>query len=125
VAWLREVRVPLTGAGGGVLEVNRGTLRQVGEGLSELSEAIRALSAEVSSACSAAAPGCPGWQIAAASSAAASRWDRGVTAQASTVSAAAGRLIRSAANYSAVESGLVARAATIGIMLPGVPAAIR
>jgi len=118
--------VPVTGAGGGgVLEVNRGTLRQVGEGLSELSGAIRALSAEVSSACSAAASGCPGWQIAAASSAAASRWDRGVTAQASAVSGAADRLARSAANYSAVESGLAARAAAVGTMLPDGPAAIR
>jgi hypothetical protein len=118
--------VPVTGAGGGgVLEVNRGTLRQVGEGLSELSGAIRALSAEVSSACSAAASGCPGWQIAAASSAAASRWDRGVTAQASAVSRAADRLAGSAANYSAVESGLAARAAAIGTMLPDGPAAIR
>ena len=117
--------MPLTGAGSDVLEVNRGTLRQVGRGLSELSEALRALSAEVSSACSAAASGCPGWQIAVASSAAASRWDRGVTAQASAVSGAAGRLIRSAASYSAVESGLAARTAAIGTMLPGGPAAIR
>jgi len=118
--------VPLTSGGsGGVLEVDRGTLRLVGEGLSELSGSIRALSADVSSACSAAASGCPGWQIAAASSAAASRWDREVTAQASAVSGAAGRLARSAASYSAVESGLAARTAAIGTMLPGGPAAIR
>jgi len=99
--------------GGGVLQVNRETLRQTGERLTGLSEAVRALSAEVSSGCSAAASACPGWQIGAASSAAGSRWGAEVTRQASAVAGAGGKLLRSAANYATVESDLVARIAAI------------
>jgi hypothetical protein len=104
----------MTGSGGGGgLQVNRETLRQTGERLTGLSEAVRALSGEVSSACSAAASVCPGWQISAASSAAGSRWGRGVTGQASAVAGAAGKLASSAANYAMVESDLVAQIAAI------------
>jgi hypothetical protein len=102
-----------TGSGGGILQVNGQTLRQTGERLTGLSEAVRALSSEVSSACSVAASACPGWRISAASSAAGSRWDRGVTTQASAVAGAGGKLVRSAANYATVESDLVARIAAI------------
>jgi hypothetical protein len=104
----------IPGGGDGGFEVDRAALRGAGEQIRENSAGIRPLASHVSSACAAAASGCGGWRIAAASSAAAARWDRVVSERATEVDAAGGKLITSADNYASVEALLVTAAAGAG-----------
>jgi uncharacterized protein YukE len=98
----------------GDLRVNTQDLRQAAMGLARLSGAIRDLAAQAPAACSAAASGCPGWHMGAASSAAGARWRRDVTTLAKGVAGAGDNLAASAAAYETTETALIQKISAIG-----------
>jgi hypothetical protein len=104
---------------GGSFQVNRGTLRQAAEQADEISQAIGKLESDVSSACLPAASAHSGWDFGRALAAAVPRWEGHLRQQSSAVSAAGGKLTKSASNYEAVENDLTARAQAISARLVG------
>jgi uncharacterized protein YukE len=104
-------------AGGG-FQVSRQAVYQAAEELSQIAGLVRALAEEVTSASSAAASACPGWDTGAASSAAGSRWHQEVTTRANAVAAAGDKLNASAARYEMVETTL-AQQMSVTLGLPG------
>lgn len=95
------------------LQVNTQDLRQAATGLAGLSGALRDLAAQPPAACSAAASGCPGWQIGAASPAAGARWRQAVTTLGTAVARAGDHLAASAAAYETTETALVLKISAI------------
>lgn len=106
------------GLADGGFQVNRQSVYRAAGELSQLAGTVRALADDVASACSAAAEACPGWQVAAASSAAGGRWHQEVTARADAVATAADKLNSSAAGYQMVETTVVQQISAPGL-LPG------
>ena len=105
--------------GGGGFQVNRGTLRQAAEQTGQISQAIGKLGPEVSSACMPAASAHSGWRFGRALAAAVPRWEGHLRQRSSAVSAAGGKLTKSADNYETVENGLTARAQAVSARLAG------
>ena len=98
---------------GGSLQVRRSALRQAAEQAGQISQAVAVLAADVPAACSPAAAAHPGWRFGGALLALVPAWERHLRGQSSAVSAAGGKLARSADTYAGVENDLVARAQAI------------
>jgi hypothetical protein len=117
--WAEGTMAEVASGAGGSFQVNRGTLRQAAEQADEISQAIGKLESGVSSACLPAASAHSGWRFGQALAAAVPSWQSHLRQQSSAVSAAGGKLTRSADNYAIVENGLVARAQAMSARLPG------
>jgi uncharacterized protein YukE len=105
---------PGTDVGSG-FQVSRQVLQRTADDLGSLAGMVRALTDEISAACTAGASACPGWQAGAASSASAGRWHQQVTTLAATVTGAGDRLASCAANYSAAETATTAHIASLSV----------
>jgi hypothetical protein len=103
----------ISSGAGGSLQVRRSTLRQAAEQAGQISQAVAVLAADVPAACSPAAAAHSGWRFGGALLALVPAWERHLRQQSSAVSAAGGKLARSADTYAGVENDLVARAQAI------------
>ncbi len=103
----------------GSVQVSPGSVRSAGEQATQISQAIRKLVPEVSSACSPAASAHNGWQFGATLDRLIPRWETHLAQQASAVSAAGSKLTGTATVYTTTEDGLVSRVhAVSGLVSP-------
>jgi hypothetical protein len=108
-----------TSGASGSFQVNRGTLREAAVQADQISDAIGELEPEISAACLPAASAHSGWDFGRALAAAVPRWKGHLGQQSSALSAAGGKLAKSADNYEAAEKGVCAHVRAICSGLAG------